>query len=43
MVRDGRITPVVLEAGVRAFKPEAVVSLSTGVKKPRRGARTAAE
>ncbi len=43
-VREGRITPVVLEAGVRAFKPEDAASLGvTTAKKPRRRARTATE
>jgi len=43
-VREGRITPVVLEAGVQAFRPEDVVSLgSPPSKKPRRRAQTANE
>jgi hypothetical protein len=43
-VREGRITPVSLEGGVRAFKPEDAAALGVPTaKKPRSRARTATE
>jgi hypothetical protein len=43
-VREGRITPVPLEGGVRAFKPEDAAALGIPTaKKPRNRARTATE
>ena len=42
-VRESRISPVVLEAGVRAFKPKDVASLGTPPKKARRRTRAANE
>jgi hypothetical protein len=43
-VRQGRITPVPLEGGVRAFKPEDAAALGVPTaKKPRSRARTATE